>query len=102
MDTSKEQSEKQLRETSRSGTVAELTKLLETTEISCQDSEGFTSLHYAAAGNNILILKLLISKGAKINCVSKNGCTPLYVASQSGYIDTVTELIGELQANMSL
>ena len=95
MESSKDQLEKQLRELSQSGISTELTKLLDTVDIHSTDAEGFTALHYAASSNNIQCLKLLIGKGAKINCTSKNGCTPLYVASQSGYIDTVNELIGE-------
>ena len=94
MESSKEQQEKQLRDLSQSGIPTDLTKLLETVDIHSTDPEGFTALHYAASSNNIHCLKLLIGNGAKINSASKNGCTSLYVASQSGYIDTVNELIG--------
>ena len=95
MEIPKDQLERQLREYSQAGILPELTKLLDTVDIHSTDTEGFTALHYAASSNNIQCVKLLIGKGAKINYTSKNGCTPLYVASQSGYFDTVNELIGE-------
>ena len=87
--------EKQLRELSQSGPTSEVASLISSVDLSATDTEGFTALHYAAASDNKECVELLISKGAKVNCVSNNGCTPLYVASQSGYIDTVTELLSE-------
>ncbi len=44
--------------------------------------DGWTPLHYAATGGNVDIVKLLLSKGAKLEARSPNGSTPLMMAAR--------------------
>lgn len=52
-----------------------------------------TPLHVAANKGNIKLVKLLLSKGANVNAVDKDGETPLREAAKGGNIDTVKYLI---------
>lgn len=45
------------------------------------DSEGWTPLHYAAAGNSLDALKLLLGRGARVDARAPNGRTPLMMAA---------------------
>lgn len=52
-----------------------------------QDSSGMTLVMLAAAGGHDDILRLLIWKGAKVNCRQKNGTTALiHAAEKVGYL----------------
>ena len=44
------------------------------------DSEGWSPLHYAAAGNSLSVLKLLLTRGAAVDARAPNGRTPLMMA----------------------
>uniref|UniRef100_A0A8D2PFT1 Proteasome 26S subunit, non-ATPase 10 n=1 Tax=Zosterops lateralis melanops TaxID=1220523 RepID=A0A8D2PFT1_ZOSLA len=43
-------------------------------------SAGWTPLHIAASAGRDEIVKALIAKGAHVNAVNQNGCTPLHYA----------------------
>ncbi|KAF2475773.1 ankyrin, partial [Lindgomyces ingoldianus] len=57
-----------------------------------QFQAGMTPLHYAADHGNLELIKLLISKGAKVDAFDRDSGTPLHRASQSG-LDTVKLLL---------
>ena len=44
--------------------------------------DGWSPLHYAATGGNTDIVKLLLSRGAKLEARSPNGSTPLMMAAR--------------------
>lgn len=72
---------------------AEASKLLfNYIDINSKDSKDQTFLHRAVELGNFDIVKLLINKGAKLNCVDQNGCTPLNLAIKSRN-DNITNLI---------
>ena len=79
--------------------------------------DGFTALHYAASVGSLGCCRTLLNSNCDINSKSEvrldyfeadsgiihdflfthsqNNCTPLYMASQSGYTKTVNELISK-------
>jgi hypothetical protein len=54
---------------------------------------GGISLHFATLGNQPDIVSYLISKGAKINCQSARGITPLHIASARGLVECGNVLV---------
>jgi hypothetical protein len=67
-----------------SGAVEKVTELLATAspvEIKKTDAEGRTAVHYAAMGGSVLILKLLVEKGASINVPDSKRRTALFFAA---------------------
>ncbi|KAK9402427.1 M-phase phosphoprotein 8 [Crotalus adamanteus] len=58
-----------------------------------EDSSGMTLVMLAAAGGHDDILRLLIRKGAKINCRQKNGTTALIHAAEKNNLTTAALLL---------
>lgn len=57
------------------------------------NKSGWTPLHYAAAGPEPRLVRLLIDRGAELNAPSPNGTTPLMMAAQYGSEDSVKLLL---------
>ena len=58
-----------------------------------EDNTGRTALRIAINNNNSEMCKVLISLGANVNHVSKNGVRPILPAAFNGYVQIVEELI---------
>ncbi len=54
--------------------------------------DGATALHYACGGNNLSIVRLLVSGGAAMNLPDNKGRTPLHVAAEIG-ADSIGEFL---------
>ena len=54
------------------------------------DNDGNTSLHYAAAGNKLKVVKYLIKTPLSR---TTNGATPLHIAAANGSLDVMKYLI---------
>jgi ankyrin repeat protein len=52
-----------------------------------------SALHFAVAGENINIVKMLIEAGAEVNATDKNGQTPLDIALKAGKKDLIDVLV---------
>jgi ankyrin repeat protein len=52
-------------------------------------------LHLAASNCHTNVVVLLLDKGAKVNCTSKDGTTPLHLAAQDGCTDVVNILMAK-------
>lgn len=60
------------------------------------DNKGNTILHYAAAGNSVLISQNLLKRyNFSINSISDCGKTPLIWAAEKGATDTIKLLLGQ-------
>ena len=55
--------------------------------------EGWTPLHYAASGESLAAVTLLLERGAEIDARAPNGNTPLMLAAGFGSIDAAELLI---------
>lgn len=55
--------------------------------------DGWTPLHYAAAGGDTGIAKLLLDRQAKLDARSPNGTTPVMMAARGGHIMMVKLLL---------
>ena len=65
------------------------------------NKEGWAPLHYAATGPQVLIVGLLLDRGARIDALSPNGTTALMMAAHYGSEDSVLLLI-KRGANLGL
>merc|ERR1712106_338598 len=54
---------------------------------------GMTVLHQAVLEDNLLVVRLLIHHGAKVNKLDSDGWTPLHAAAANGNADIVNTLI---------
>jgi uncharacterized protein len=68
-------------------------------DVNARDYGGFTPLHFAAARGDNELIKYLVSKGADIKAVARNGQTTADMANGpvqriSPYLDTVKLLEG--------
>ncbi len=61
--------------------------------LSIQDHEGNTALHYAVRNGNDLILQVLLAHDARIDVQNAQGNTPLHLAAQAGRLGMVQSLI---------
>ncbi|XP_042871223.1 transient receptor potential cation channel subfamily A member 1-like [Penaeus japonicus] len=77
------------------GNVTEMERIYDTDpERMCiADSKGWTSLHHAAANNQISALQFLINHGADLNAQDKQGRTPLHVAAEKEALQAVDSLL---------
>ena len=55
--------------------------------------DGWSPLHYAATGGSATIVRLLLSRGAKLEARSPNGSTPLMMAARYGNEEAVDALL---------
>ena len=56
--------------------------------------DGMTALHWAASRGNIAATRMLVSAGARLDPVTRNGnYTPLHLAAQNGRAETVRALL---------
>ncbi|WP_411278852.1 ankyrin repeat domain-containing protein [Gemmatimonas sp.] len=56
--------------------------------------DGMTALHWAASRGNLVATRMLVSAGARLDPVTRNGnYTPLHLAAQNGRAGTVTALL---------
>ncbi|XP_060090812.1 M-phase phosphoprotein 8 isoform X2 [Heteronotia binoei] len=86
----------QLRDAVKNGHYATVKMALNSSEeynLDQEDSSGMTLVMLAAAGGHDDILRLLIRKGAKVNCRQKNGTTALIHAAEKNYLTTVAILL---------
>ncbi|XP_011869130.1 PREDICTED: E3 ubiquitin-protein ligase MIB2-like [Vollenhovia emeryi] len=63
------------------------------TSVHATDKNGNTPLHYAAFGNRLLIMELLLSRGAAINAVNDSKCSALHVAVNKRHENSVRMLL---------
>ncbi len=90
------QGESALHTAARDGDTATLTSIMGSPgyfDINAQDSRGWTALHYAAAGNHILAIRLLVAHSARLTVPTRNDETPLVLAVDNGHQDAVCELL---------
>ena len=58
-----------------------------------RDQYGHTAIYSASATNSIECLKVLIERGANVNCRDNDGQTPLHGAAQNGHLESVSILL---------
>ena len=58
-----------------------------------KNNNGETLLHYAAQGDNDVIIEKLLSLGLDIDSRSSNGATPMMIAAREGRLDAFSVLI---------
>ncbi|WP_339048202.1 ankyrin repeat domain-containing protein [Candidatus Mesenet endosymbiont of Phosphuga atrata] len=62
-------------------------------DVNLKDDKNQTFLHHAVKLEDLKMVKQFISKGAKLNCVDQNGCTPLNLAIKSRNVDIANLLL---------
>lgn len=55
--------------------------------------QGWTALHEVVCRNNVEICEILVKAGAKVSIPNMYGITPIFVAAQSGKVDTLRFLL---------
>ncbi|XP_053241805.1 M-phase phosphoprotein 8 isoform X4 [Podarcis raffonei] len=86
----------QLRDAVKNGQYATVKMALNSNEeynIDQEDASGMTLVMLAAAGGHDDIIRLLIRKGAKVNCKQKNGTTALILAAEKNNLTTAAILL---------
>jgi ankyrin repeat protein len=78
-----------------SGSVKQVNKWIDSgkVELNSLNQNGVTPLHQAAFANNVVVVELLLRRGADINKQSSDGCTPIHAAVQGGGSRAVALLI---------
>ncbi|WP_264682940.1 MULTISPECIES: ankyrin repeat domain-containing protein [unclassified Wolbachia] len=61
--------------------------------VNAADHKGATPLHYAACGNRLEEMKLLLKNGASVNAVDYNGATPLHYAACGNRLEEMKLLL---------
>ncbi|KAI8381358.1 uncharacterized protein BYT42DRAFT_566268 [Radiomyces spectabilis] len=61
-------------------------------DVNQQDAKGWTSLHYAAAANNVHLVLTLLKRHAKADSTNNDGKTPLDLAVDNQNVQAVTAL----------
>lgn len=62
-------------------------------EVTAQNNNGQTSLHYAASRDRLDVARVLLDKGAEVNSRDKMGSCPLHRAASRGHVKMVELLI---------
>lgn len=72
-------------------------------EVTAQNTNGQTSLHYAASRDRLDIARVLLDKGAEVNSRDKMGSCPLHRATSRGHLKMVQLLLSRhgIQLNPS-
>nr|XP_034971020.1 M-phase phosphoprotein 8 isoform X2 [Zootoca vivipara] len=86
----------QLRDAVKNGQYAVVKMALNSKEeynLDQEDASGMTLVMLAAAGGHDDIIRLLIRKGAKVNCKQKNGTTALILAAEKNNLTTAAILL---------
>ena len=52
-------------------------------------NRGWTALHESVARNDLEVMEILVSGGAKVEAKNAYGITPLFVAAQSGQLEAL-------------
>lgn len=65
-------------------------------------NRGWTALHESVARNDLEVMEILVSGGAKVESKNAYGITPLFVAAQSGQLEALRFLAkhGECQGSL--
>ena len=75
------------------GDINKIEQCLNSVPIDSTDDQSQTPLHFAAASGNTKAVRLLIKKGAKLECENWCGWTPIMFASYYGHLDVVNLLM---------
>ena len=62
-------------------------------DANAQDSGGYTPLHYAAIGNHVECVQLLLAHKANVNLPKRDGVTPLHIAASMGWTEIARILV---------
>ncbi|XP_031842517.1 tankyrase isoform X3 [Nomia melanderi] len=97
--------EAQLLEASKSGDLAAVERILQTTPhaVNCRDLDGrhSTPLHFAAGFNRVPVVEYLLAHGADVHAKDKGGLVPLHNACSYGHYE-VTELLVKHGASVNV
>lgn len=52
-------------------------------------NRGWTALHESVSRNDLEVMEILVSRGAKVESKNAYGITPLFVAAQSGQLEAL-------------
>lgn len=61
--------------------------------INVGDGSGTSALHQAVAKNQLQVVRLLVARGANVNCAKTDGVTPLHVAAALGRTEAAKILL---------
>ena len=70
-------------------------------QVEAKNSNGFTSLHFAAYRGHVEIVSLLCDRGADVEARDNFGFRPIHEAAMNGHISVVKELIEERNAEIN-
>lgn len=62
------------------------------------DNEGLVRLHYAACGNRLEQVKLLLKNGANINIADNSSKTVLHLSVLKGHTEITKLLLGDIES----
>lgn len=75
------------------GNLAEMSELLQQTNVNARDGQGSTALHLAVKRGKTDAIKLLLRSGADVNAADANGNTPLILAATEGLGELLSLLL---------
>jgi ankyrin repeat protein len=70
-------------------------------QLEAKNSDGYTSLHRAACGGHVEIVRFLCDRGEDVEVQHDGGGRPLHCAATRGQISVVKELIEERNAEIN-
>ena len=59
-------------------------------------------IHIATADNHLAMVKWLVDRGARVNCIDSYGATPLMHAAMGGCIETALYLVESCRADQTI
>uniref|UniRef100_A0A1I7SMG0 ANK_REP_REGION domain-containing protein n=1 Tax=Bursaphelenchus xylophilus TaxID=6326 RepID=A0A1I7SMG0_BURXY len=71
-------------------------------DVNHRNSNGQSSLHYAASKNLISIARMLLENGAEVNVQDNYGSAPIHRAAAKGHVDMVMLLMSQKGARVDL